>query len=120
MAHFAEIDDNNIVLRVIVVADADTANDDGIEIESIGLEFCRNLLGGRWIQTSYNKSFRKNYAAIGGYYEPMRDAFIAPQPAPDWILDDVNCVWINPNAVTPPVAEPVSLLDKVSSLLGVK
>ena len=96
MAHFAEIDDNNIVLRIIVVANEDTADEHGVEVESIGVGFCSNLLGGRWVQTSYNGTFRKNYACIGGYYDVARDAFIPPQPAPEWTLDDVNCVWVEP------------------------
>lgn len=103
MAHFAEIDDNNIVLRIIVVADADTADEHGVEVESIGVSFCSNLLGGRWVQTSYNGNFRKNYACIGGYYNFARNAFIPPQPAPDWTLDDVNCVWIEPVIYTPQI-----------------
>ena len=64
MAHFAELDENNIVLRVIVVANADTANDDGVEVESIGARFCQNLLGGRWVQTSYNCTFRKKKSQL--------------------------------------------------------
>ena len=79
MAHFAELDENNIVLRVIVVANADTANDDGVEVESIGARFCQNLLGGRWVQTSYNCTFRKNLAAPGGCYDPVLDEFVHPQ-----------------------------------------
>lgn len=76
MAHFAEIDNNNVVLRVIVVSNADTANNEGLEIESIGVEFCRNLFGGRWVQTSYNKTFRKNFAAVGQKYDPALDEFL--------------------------------------------
>ena len=65
MAHFAEIGEDNVVLRVIVVADKDTSDADGNEVESIGAEFCRNLLGGTWKQTSYNANFRGKFAGIG-------------------------------------------------------
>ena len=67
MAHFAEIDSNNIVQRVIVVPD---------EHEADGASWCANLLGGTWIQTSYNGNIRKNYAGIGYFYDSGRDAFI--------------------------------------------
>lgn len=76
MAHFTEIDNDNVVLRVIVVSNADTANNEGVEIESIGAEFCRNLFGGRWVQTSYNNNFRKNFAAVGQKYDPVIDEFL--------------------------------------------
>jgi hypothetical protein len=119
MAYFAELNENNVVLRVIVVDDAILLDESGNKNEYFGMDYCRNLFGGRWIETGHENGFRKNFAAIGGYYEPMRDAFILPQPAPDWILDDVNCVWIAP-PVAEPVVEPVSLVNKLSTLLGVK
>ena len=65
MAHFAELDSNNVVLRVIVVDNKDTADAAGVEKEHIGAAFCERLLGGRWVQTSYNGNKRKNYAGIG-------------------------------------------------------
>ena len=90
MAHFAELDENNIVLRVIVVSDVDAIN---------GEVFCNNLLGGSWKQTSYNTrggvhyapdsqtpddgvALRKNYAGIGYVFDEVRDAFMTPQPYP--------------------------------------
>jgi len=76
MAHFAEIDENNIVLRVIVVANEDTFDQDGNENEAIGAKFCHNLLGGRWIQTSYNARIRGKYAGIGDTYNSAKDEFI--------------------------------------------
>jgi hypothetical protein len=76
MAHFAEIDDTNIVLRVIVVNNEDILDQDGNENEAIGAKFCHDLLGGRWIQTSYNNSFRGNYAGIGCLYDPIKDIFL--------------------------------------------
>jgi hypothetical protein len=95
MAHFAELDGNNVVKRVIVVADKDTADENGNEVESIGAEFCRNLLGGNWKQTSYNANFRKNYAGIGYAYRADIDAFVAPQPYKSWVLD-ANAQWQAP------------------------
>ena len=88
MAHFAEINEDGIVLRVIVVANKDTADADSNEVESIGVEFCKKMLGGIWKQTSYNNNIRYNYAGIGYHYDADKDAFIAPQPFPSWQLDE--------------------------------
>jgi hypothetical protein len=87
MAHFAEINGENIVQRVIVVPDEHEAN---------GAAWCANLLGGTWIQTSYNARIRKNYAGIGFTYDPARDAFISPQPYPSWVLNESTCRWEAP------------------------
>ena len=94
MAHFAEII-NGIVARVVVVNNADTANN-GVEDGAIGAAFCHSLLGGTWVQTSYNNNFRKNYAGIGYSYDAGRDAFIAPQPFASWLLDESTCRWAAP------------------------
>lgn len=88
MAHFVEVNDDGIVLRGIVVANKDTATPTGEEVESIGVEFCKKLLGGIWKQTSYNNNIRYNYAGIGYRYDEEKDAFIAPQPFPSWKLDE--------------------------------
>ena len=96
MAHFAEIGLNNIVQQVIVVHNNELLDDNGVEQESKGQEFCRNLLGGTWIQTSYNKSFRKNFAGRGFIYDSERDAFIAPKPYNSWTLDETTCQWQPP------------------------
>ena len=97
MAHFAEIDSNNVVLRVIVVGNADTSTADGVEKESIGRAFCERLFGGNWVQTSYNGNMRKNYAGIGYMYDENRDAFIAPKPeGGTWILNEDTCQWERP------------------------
>lgn len=93
MAHFAELDDNNVVLRVIVVNTADTSTANGVEKESIGVAFCERLFGGNWKKTSYNGNIRKNYAGIGYTYDPELDAFISPQPNPKCILDTETCQW---------------------------
>ena len=97
MAHYAEIIDG-IVARVIVVDNADTAQD-GVEDGAIGAAFCHALLGGTWVQTSYNNNFRKNYAGIGYTYDAARDAFIAPQPYASWLLEEATCRWVAPSAM---------------------
>jgi len=94
MAHFAEIV-NGLVARVIVVSNADTASN-GVENEAIGAAFCHNLLGGDWVQTSYNGNMRFNYAGIGFTYDAVRDAFIAPKPFASWVLNEATCKWEAP------------------------
>ena len=83
MSHFAEIDNDNIVQRVIV------AEQDFINSGAVGDSF-------RWVQTSYNNNFRKNYAGKGYTYDKTRDAFISPQPFPSWLLDEDTCRWDAP------------------------
>ena len=95
MAHFAEIGLNNTVLRVIVVHNNDCLLN-GVETESVGADFCRNLFGGTWVQTSYNGTIRKNYAGVGYTYDATRDAFIAQQPYASWTLDETTCLWNPP------------------------
>ena len=96
MAHFAEIDTDNIVLRVIVVANEDTADADGNEVDSIGEAFCTNLLSGSWKRTSYNDNYRTRYAGIGYTFDAGRDAFIEPSPFPSWVLNDATPDWEAP------------------------
>jgi len=97
MAHFAEIDENNIVLQVMVINNTDILVD-GVENETRGIEFCKTLWpnSNQWIQTSYNRSFRKNYAGIGYTYDETRDAFIPPKPYPSWVLNEPDCWWEPP------------------------
>lgn len=107
MAHFAEIDENNIVTRVLVVGD---------DQEHRGQEFLADDLGlgGNWLKTSYNTQggvhslggtpFRKNYAGIGYSYDSVRDAFIPPQPFPSWTLNEDTCNWVAP--VEMPAIDP--------------
>ena len=109
MAHFAELDENNTVIRVIVVSDADAGPLPGLAGEA----FCHSLLGGRWKQTSYNtrgnihyspltnepdgqSPFRGNYAGIGFTYDANCDAFIPPQPDAAWTLDPTTFLWREP------------------------
>ena len=84
MAHFAEIDENNVVIRVLVT-DNDAPNE--------GLDWLEQTLGGRWIQTSYNAKIRKHFAGQGFTYDETLDAFIPPRPEGDWILNTELCIW---------------------------
>ena len=99
MAHFAELDSNNVVKQVIVVSNPDTSTAQGEEKESIGIAFCERLLGGTWVKTSYNAKIRKNYAGIGYTYDKDRDAFIPPKPYSSWVLDETTCRWNAPVAM---------------------
>ena len=96
MAHFAQLNEENLVTQVIVVANQDTADQDGVENEAIGIEFCTNLLGGKWKQTSYNANIRKNYAGVGYKYDKDLDAFIPPQPFASWTLNNETAQWEAP------------------------
>lgn len=98
MAHFAELNETNIVKQVIVVHNKELLDENGNESEQKGIDFCVNLLGGNWIQTSYNGNIRKNYAGAGFIYDPVRDAFIPPKPYESWILDEKTCQWKTPIA----------------------
>jgi hypothetical protein len=91
MAHFAELDKNNVVLRVLV-----TSNDEPDE----GHLWLVESLGGTWVKTSYNRNIRKNFAGIGFVFDDERDAFIPPRPFASWVLDEETCQW------DPPVAYP--------------
>jgi hypothetical protein len=100
MAHFAELDENNVVTRVLVVANAELL-EGGVESESKGVAFLASLYGhGRWKQTSYNangnpaKRFR--YAGVGYTFDAGRNAFLAPKPYPSWILNEATCAWKAP------------------------
>jgi hypothetical protein len=98
MANFAQLDGSNLVTRVIVVSN-ETVNDLPFpESEPVGVAFLQSLFGSTtvWKQTSYNASFRKNYAGIGYTYDPVLDAFIAPQPYPSWLLNTATCKWEAP------------------------
>ena len=96
MAHFAEIDAQGLVLRVIVISNAD-AQTHGQDDEGAGIAFCQSLFGAdtRWVQTSYTGKKRRRFAGIGYRYDAERDAFIAPQPFPSWRLDDTTA-WVAP------------------------
>jgi hypothetical protein len=89
MAHFAELDENDIVIRVIVIPNNQ---------EHRGQEFCADDLGlgGICVQTSYNGSMRKNFAGKGHKFDRNRDAFIAAKPHESWVLDEQTCAWVSP------------------------
>jgi len=98
MAHYAQIDSNNIVTQVIVIDNKDTADANGVEKEYIGAAYCERLFGGTWKQTSYNATIRKNYAGIGYTYQADIDAFVPPKPYASWTLD-ANAQWQAPTAM---------------------
>jgi hypothetical protein len=95
MAHFAKLDENNVVTEVIVVHNNELM-DNGQELEANGIAFCQSLFGGNWKQTSYNGNIRKNYAGIGYTYDAGRDAFIPPKPYASWVLVEETCQWKAP------------------------
>lgn len=99
MAHFAQVDENNLVTQVIVVNNSD-CQINGVEIEEAGVLFCKTLFGTdtKWKQTSYNGNIRKNYAGIGFTYDAARDAFIPPKPFNSWLLNEDTCQWNSPVA----------------------
>lgn len=103
MAHFAQLDENNVVTQVIVVHNNELM-DGTDESEAKGIVFCQSLFGAdtRWVQTSYNANFRKNYAGIGYTYDATLDAFVPPKPErfPSFVLDETTATW------KPPVDRP--------------
>ena len=101
MAHFAQLDDDNKVLQVIVIGNADIGEPELSypDTEPLGQAFISNVLklGGVWKQTSYNNNYRKQYAGIGYEYDEDGDVFVSPQPYPSWSLDD-DYDWQAPTA----------------------
>lgn len=106
MAHFAQLDQDNKVVNIIVVSN-DVIKDpnSGIESENIGIDFCKNLYGQdtTWVQASYNGNFRKQYPGKGFIYDVASDRFLAPKPYNSWIFNDVTGDW------EPPVPMPNDL-----------
>ena len=99
MAHFAKLDENNIVLAVHVVNN-DVITVNGVESEQAGIDFLTNLHGhSNWKQTSYSNSIRKNYAGVGYTYDASRNAFIPIKPYTSWTLDETTCRWEAPITV---------------------
>jgi hypothetical protein len=107
MAHFARLDENNIVTDVFVIDDRDTTDlVTGLESEDIGAAFCNNLFGNAtWKKTSYNGRFRYRYAGIGYSYNEEIDAFVPPQPYPSWVMDNSIAGWISPLGQKPTLTE---------------
>jgi hypothetical protein len=107
MAHFCRLDENNIVTQVIVVANEDTTDTNGVEVEEIGVAFCKKLLGAEtnWKQTSYNNNFRVRYAGTGYSYNAELNAFIAPKPFESWVLVEETADWESPVGPAPALTE---------------
>lgn len=102
MAHFAKLDDNNVVTEVIVVHNNELLDENGVEQEAKGALFCSDLFGGRWVQTSYNKNFRVNFAGIGCFYDEQLDVFIPPKPEKgEWVLAKSVYQWYEPDPECP-------------------
>jgi hypothetical protein len=89
MAHFAELDQNNIVLRVLVVPDSQEHRGQDFLAMDLGL-------GGTWVQTSYNRNIRGNFAGVGFSYLAEQDLFMPPKPFDSWLLDAENATWVAP------------------------
>ncbi len=107
MAHFACLDENNIVTQVIVVSNEDTSDVNGNEVEEIGVAFCKKLLGAdtNWKQTSYNNNMRVRYAGIGYSYNEALDAFVPPKPFESWVLNEETADWQSPIGPAPALTE---------------
>ena len=122
MAYFAQLDSNNVVTQVIVVSNDDTSDNNGTEVESIGVAFCQKLLGAEtnWKQTSYNSNMRGNYAGIGYTYMTnvatlgvgSTDIFISPQPYASWTIGVGTATWYPP---TNPGAAPALTDDEMAA-----
>jgi len=100
MAHFARLDESNVVTMIAVISNDDMIDENGLEVEALGIAVCETVIGpGPWVQTSYNNNQRTRYAGVGYTYDASHDAFIPPKPFPSWELsDDLN--W------EPPIIEP--------------
>ena len=98
MAHFAKLDQNNVVIEVNVVNNSDVQNLPFPESEQVGIDFLTAWSGGyaNWKQTSYNASFRKNYAGLGYDYREDIDAFVPPKPFASWLLNEDTAQWVAP------------------------
>ena len=115
MAHFAQLDENNVVTQVIVVGNSDTADVNGVESENIGVAFCQSLLGAgtNWKQTSYNGNMRGNYAGIGMKYMTgvatlgvgSTDVFMPEQPYASWTISTTEAEWVSPLGAAPALTD---------------
>lgn len=104
MAHFAELDDNNKVLRVIVIGEKDTSDNKGVEKEEIGIAFCKSLFGEdtKWVQTSYNHKIRGVFASMGMTYDEVNDVFVP---------DSINGIGTSTEIIDAEVVEPTKALE---------
>ena len=108
MAHFAELDSNNNVKRVVVVSNKDTSDANGVEKESIGIAFCEKLFGGTWKKTSYNSTIRGNYAGKGFTYHSDLDLFMPPKPYASWVMVTAEATWTAPLSAPTLTAEEIA------------
>ena len=119
MAHFAQLDSNNVVTQVIVVSNDDTSDSNGVETESIGVAFCQKLLGAEtnWKQTSYNSNMRGNYAGIGYTFMSnvatlgvgATDVFMPQQPHASWTISTTEAQW------EAPITQPTLTDDQIAA-----
>jgi hypothetical protein len=98
MANFAQLDENNLVIQIIVISDDICGDYPFPDSEPLGQAYCQEIFGPEttWKQTSYNGSFRYNYAGVGFLYEDDADAFIPPKTFPSWLLDTNTYTWVAP------------------------
>jgi len=96
MAHFAQLDENNKVIQVLVVNDDYLKDENGNEVEELGKSHMESVHGGKWVQTSYNGNIRVRYAGIGYTYDETLDAFLAPKPYESWVLNETTAFWEAP------------------------
>ena len=101
MAHFAQLDENNQVIQVIVVRNVDCGDLAFPDSEPVGVAFCHSLFGNdtKWVQTSYNHNFRRQYAGIGFYYDANLDVFVEPKPDDSWSYNAETGSWFDPDTV---------------------
>ncbi len=111
MAHFAQLNQNNEVIQVIVVSNDDILDSNGNESEETGIDFCKSIFGEDtiWKQTSYNDKIRCRYAGIGMRYNENFDVFLYPQPYPSWSLNEETFEW------DPPVPKPELTQEEIDS-----
>lgn len=98
MAHFAKLNENDIVEMVVVVDNENLLNEFGVEDENKGIEYLKLIYGSdtNWVQTSYNRNFRRLFAATNYIYDRVNDIFISYQPYPSWIFNDITKDWDPP------------------------
>ena len=104
MAHFARLDENNVVQEILVVNNEYLKDENGNEVESLGIAHMESVHGGRWIQTSYNSNIRYRFAGIGCIYDENLDAFLPPKPQQSWVLNQETYTW------EPPIPMPSNTL----------
>lgn len=95
MAHFCELDENNVVLRTVVINNNDCLDENNVESEAVGIAFAKKLFGKhtKWIQTSYNKNFRKRFGQPGDRYDSTLDGFIEPIPTDGMVFNSEKWEW---------------------------